>query len=200
MKTLIFRNAANTTRVEVKVDIFPTVAEMQVAGFDTKFTAMEITDTPAAIALGINVNEIDYSYASMVAMAQGIAGVGLFVIDNTKLVNETKVAQVDSVTLTGTSGTANIKVNATNYLATFDTNLSTTANNFVSTHTAALSSAGITVTHPGSDGKLIFTAVVAGVAFDITDDIENVSGNLDGIYSSVSLNNPGNGEVTLVAP
>lgn len=87
MKTLIFRNAANTTRVEVMVDIHSSVAEMQATGFDVKFTAMHITDNDAAIKLGINVNEIDYSYVGMVNMANSIAGVGLFVIDNAKLGN-----------------------------------------------------------------------------------------------------------------
>ena len=101
MKTLIFRNAANTTRVEVQADIFQTVAEIQEVGFDVKFTAMHIQDTDRAIAMGINVNELDYSYAEMVSMADSISGIGMFISEE----------QADSpgvskhvVELSGTSG------------------------------------------------------------------------------------------------
>jgi len=60
---------------------------------------------------------------------------GTDVVDYTGLTDDLKrifgfqvsaIAQVDTITLTGTSGTANINVNSTNYLATFNTNLTTT--------------------------------------------------------------------------
>jgi len=81
MKTLIFKKADNSLRVEVKVDIFATNDEMLVPGFDTKFTAMEIKDTDEAIKLGINVNEIEYSLVGLKAVAQSLAGIGLYLID-----------------------------------------------------------------------------------------------------------------------
>ena len=82
MKTLVYRNAANTTRVEVQVDIFATLEEMQVAGFETRFTNMHISDTPAAIAMGINVEEIENGFGAAKQVASDISGIGLFVIDN----------------------------------------------------------------------------------------------------------------------
>ena len=69
-------------------------------------------------------------------------------------------AQVDTITLTGTSGTANVTLaGGLTKTATFDTNLTTTAANFVTTHAAAYAAEGITVTSSGAD--LIFTATVA---------------------------------------
>lgn len=51
-----------------------------------------------------------------------------------------------AVTLTGTSGTANVNVQGVNYLATFDNNLTDTAAAFVTDHAAALLAAGVVVT------------------------------------------------------
>lgn len=81
MKTLIFRNAGNTTRVEVQADIFATNTELNTSGFNTRFTAMEIEDTDAAIALGINVNEKEYDWQDMIALANSLSGIGLYVTD-----------------------------------------------------------------------------------------------------------------------
>lgn len=87
------------------------------------------------------------------------------------------VAQVDTITLTGTLGTANINVNSVNYLATFTSNLTTSASNFVTTHATTLDAAGVTVTSSGAD--LIFTAKVGGTAFTIAAPV-NVTGDLAG--------------------
>lgn len=70
------------------------------------------------------------------------------------------VAQVDTHTLTGTIGTANINIDGVNYLATFATSLSVTATNFVSLHGAALALRGITAT--ASAATVILTASLAG--------------------------------------
>ena len=63
------------------------------------------------------------------------------------------IPQVDTdestaeITLAGTSGTANVVIAGVNYLATFATNLTTTANNFVTAHAANIFAAtGATVT------------------------------------------------------
>jgi len=80
-------------------------------------------------------------------------------------------------TLTGTSGTANIAVAGTNYLATFDTTLTETAEDFVDTHAATILSAkSIVVTSVGA--KLVFKALTQGAYFTLTST--NASGNLDG--------------------
>jgi hypothetical protein len=84
-----------------------------------------------------------------------------------------------ALTLTGTSGTANINVDGDNYLATFATNLTTTATNFVATNGALLLAAGITVT--AAAGVLTFKATDEIVA-DIT--ITNATTDLAGTLAA----------------
>ena len=86
-----------------------------------------------------------------------------------------------AVTLTGTSGTANIVVGGTNYLATFTTNLTTSAANFVTSHAATLLALGITVT--ANTGVLTFVAATATFP---TITVANVSGDLAGTIAAVS--------------
>jgi len=95
------------------------------------------------------------------------------------------VAQVDTVTLTGSSGTANINVDGVNYLATFNSSLTQTATDFDTTHSAALALRGITVTSSGAD--VIFTAAVAGQPHLVVAPA-NVSGNLAGSVAHTTAN------------
>jgi hypothetical protein len=85
------------------------------------------------------------------------------------------------VTLTGTSGTANITVGGVDYLATFTTDLTTSANNFVTSHSAALLALGITVT--ANSGALTFVAATATFP---TIARTNVSGDLSATIASVT--------------
>lgn len=93
--------------------------------------------------------------------------------------NNGAVKQVGTTTLTGTSGTGNITINGTAYLATFDTDLTTTAANFVTSHAATIEARqyGHVLTSSGAD--VILTSGVEGVAFSMSDCV-NVSGNLAG--------------------
>lgn len=93
--------------------------------------------------------------------------------DNGLVWNFLSKVDMPRVTLTGTSGTCNINVNGVNYLATFATSLTVTANNFVTTHAAALASLGITVTSP-SVGVLNF-----GDDAYVTVSSANVTGDLN---------------------
>lgn len=86
-----------------------------------------------------------------------------------------------TVTLTGTSGTANITVGGVNYLATFTTNLTTSANNFVTSHATALLALGIVVT--ASSGVLTFSALTASFP---TIARTNVSGDLSATLGTVT--------------
>ena len=95
------------------------------------------------------------------------------------------VAQVNTVTLTGTSGTANVTYGGVTYLATFATSLTVTATNFVTTHAAALAIRGVTITSSTAD--IIFTASIAGVAI-ATPSVANVSGNLAGTNAATTAN------------
>lgn len=80
-----------------------------------------------------------------------------------------------AVTLTGTSGTANINIGGVDYLATFTTNLTTAATNFVNTHKAALEALGFTV----SSNAAVIT--ISGATDDLgTVTITNATTNLAG--------------------
>ena len=83
-----------------------------------------------------------------------------------------------SLTITGTSGTALISIDGSTYLATFDTNVATTAANFVSDHAAAiLSNHDLVVTNP-SGAEINFVA--GSVSGHADADIANVTGDLAG--------------------
>jgi len=99
-------------------------------------------------------------------------------INSTTYLSTAAVAEVDTVTVTGTAGTANITINGTAYLATFASDLTTTAANFVTSHAATILAreGGIVVTSSGAD--VIVTAGIAGS--QISTAIANVSGILAG--------------------
>lgn len=81
------------------------------------------------------------------------------------------------ITLTGTSGTANITIKGVNYLATFNSSLATTATNFVTSHAAALAKVGVVVTNI-TGAELRFTGPIGTLA------IANVTGDLSGTVAS----------------
>jgi len=88
------------------------------------------------------------------------------------------------ITLSGTSGTANINVNGVNYLATFNTSLYQTALNWVNTNQATLNALGIQVFALGSgaDGRIRFGYATAALLNAIT--ITNVTTNLAGTIAN----------------
>ena len=93
--------------------------------------------------------------------------------------------QVNKITLTGTSGTANVgAAGGLTKLATFNATLTTTASDFVTAHAAAYLAVGIVVTSSGA--VLIFTGQYEGTGF-IIPTITNASGNLAG---TVAYTNP----------
>jgi hypothetical protein len=100
----------------------------------------------------------------------------------------TAVAQVDTLTLTGTSGTATITtagVNGSPLTATFDTDLTTTSENFVTANASAYADAGITLT--SSTTTIVFTAAVAGTAFT-SPTIANATADLAGTVANTTVN------------
>lgn len=87
-----------------------------------------------------------------------------------------------TITLTGTSGTANVTIDGVDYLATFTTNLTTTGANFVTSHATAINTAtGLTVTN--NAGVLSFVGDFDGFP-EIS--IANASGTLAGTESAVN--------------
>jgi len=91
-------------------------------------------------------------------------------------VEDGAVAEVNTVTLTGTSGTANVTVGGVNYLATFNTSLNQTHADFVALHAAALALRGITLT---GTTTAIFTSAVPGQPIP-DPTVTNVTGDLAG--------------------
>jgi len=98
--------------------------------------------------------------------------------DTSKTVTTTMFA--GEITLTGTTGTANINIGGVDYLATFSGNLTTTASNFVTTHAASiLSATGLVVTSivdiiilTGSY-TTFHTTLVVNVSGDLVGDFDN---------------------------
>lgn len=74
-----------------------------------------------------------------------------------------EVERIDTVTLTGTGGTANIVCGNLEKVATFNGTLTQTATDFASDNFVAYAAIGITVT--SLNAGIIFTAAVAGVDF-----------------------------------
>lgn len=108
-------------------------------------------------------------------------------LNSTTYLTAAGVKQVATSTITGTSGTANITFNGTAYLATFDTDLTTTAANFVTSHAATIAARfnGAVVTSSGAD--VIFTSNIAGVPISVSAPV-NVSGNLAGSVAATTAN------------
>lgn len=82
------------------------------------------------------------------------------------------------IQLTGTSGTATITIAGTGYLATFNTDLETTAADFITTHESAINTQGFRVEQFGS---ILAFSKTAEAAFTLT--IANASGDLNGTIS-----------------
>ena len=195
MKTLILRTADNTVRVEIKADIFATNDELQTAGFDTRFTNMELgkgyNDEAKAL---MNLHEIENSWVGIKQLATDTAGIGLYLLDLSEA-GAAAVSQESTCTLTGTSGKAKINVAGSDYMAEFNTDLTTTADDFVTDFAAIiLSTHAITVT---ADAGVLTFVGAPGASFTLTST--NDTGNLNGTEVVVTAS-VAPGEVVIVAP
>lgn len=100
-----------------------------------------------------------------------------------------------TATLTGSSGTANVIIAGVNYLATFATDLTTTASNWVTANATALLALGYTVT---SSGAIITVSALTTVFPSVA--VTNVSGNLAGtIGTQTNTASTGNALFNLVS-
>lgn len=100
----------------------------------------------------------------------------------------TELKQVETVTLSGTTGTATITVTGDlTKTVTFATSLTVSASNFVTANAADYLAEGITLTSDKED--LIFTATVSGTKF-ASPVITNASGDLTGTVVSSADNDP----------
>lgn len=101
-------------------------------------------------------------------------------------IDNSAVAQVQTATMTGTSGTCNLTVEGVAYLATFATSLTETATNFVTSHAAALLLRGLVVT--SSTDTIIFTSTVPGWERGVITVSAAVSGDLTGSVAQTTAN------------
>jgi len=95
------------------------------------------------------------------------------------------IAQVETITLTGTGGTADVTILSTTRLATFSGSLTDTATAFAAANAADYDAIGIVLTSSGPD--LIFTSKVTGVPIG-TASIANVAPDLDGTQAATTAN------------
>lgn len=91
--------------------------------------------------------------------------------------NQTAIAQVAAITLTGTSGSAKISTMYSSKVATFDSDLNTTASNFVTDNEVYFAANNITLSFSVND--IIFTETVALGGFG-SIAIGNLTSNLNG--------------------
>jgi hypothetical protein len=100
------------------------------------------------------------------------------VVNGTTSYDEYNISYGRLLTLTGTSGTANININGVNYLATFNTTLTQTAIDFVTTHQATLLTIGIQVFAQSGVLKFGGTNTILNTIL-ITTLTPNLSGTLN---------------------
>lgn len=86
-------------------------------------------------------------------------------------------AQVSTLTLSGSAGTATVSFKGVSKVATFATSLTATATAFVAANAAAYAAVGVTLTSSTAD--LIFTNDEIGVTIDAATGV-NLTGNLAG--------------------
>ena len=142
----------------------------------------ELTTSDTAIGTAdTNYNVYDgfWTWIEEAVTATTIPAAQYIDLNSTTYVTTAGIAQVITITLSGTTGTANITVNGTAYLATFDTSLTVTGTNFTTANAATLQARwnGVTLTNGGA-GELVFTAKWKGES--ITATIANATGNLTG--------------------
>ena len=106
---------------------------------------------------------------------------------NSIKVTNTPVKQIDTVTLTGTDGTANVSCAGVVNVLTFNSSLTVTASDFVTAFAAAYLAVGVVLT--SSLGTLIFTASVAGTSFT-SPWVANLSIDLAGTVVHTQENVP----------
>ena len=112
------------------------------------------------------------------------------VANGTTSYNNLNISYGITITLTGLGGSANINVNGVDYLATFDTDLFTTASDWVLTNQATLKALGINVFEfgSGSDGRIRFGSLNKTILNNIT--ITTASPNLSGTIANEFTGSP----------
>lgn len=133
----------------------------------------------------ILITDNKYKHQKYAATRAGIVK-PLTALNSIKVTN-TPVKQVDTVTLSGTSGSANLSCAGVSSLSEFNTSLTQTATDFVTNFAADYLAVGVVVTSSGVD--IIFTASVAGTPFT-SPWMATVDGSLAGTTVHTTPNTP----------
>lgn len=128
-------------------------------------------------AYSINLPDTECGQDRLAELRQHYPSLDIYMGDGTATVN---------ITLTGTVGEAAIEINGSGFSATFDTDLTTTADNFVTDNAAAiLSEQGVTVT--ANAGVLTFVGDYQSIESIII--YNDASPDLNGTVGTVVYNN-----------
>ncbi len=176
-KRLRFRGTTGTANVVIDgtnyLATFATDLSITAANFVTTHAAailsaegVTVTQIASSDGLQFEKDTIDYTF---------------------DVVNVTgNIAQVDTLTLTGTSGAAGITIDTTTRSAVFVSSLTQTATDYVTNHAAAFLTIGIVITSSVAD--IIFTADSPGVSFNSPTIANNQVGDLDGTIANTTAN------------
>lgn len=146
------------------------------------------SDAPTG-TLDVDYKEYDGLWTRVIndIIAGTIPAAQYYDVNVTALQDSVAVANVKTATLTGTSGTCNVVINGTAYLATFTTDLTTSAANFVTSHAATVAArfGGAVVTSSGAG--IIVTSGTPGLNMTVTVSAA-LSGNLSGSVANTTPN------------
>jgi len=117
------------------------------------------------------------------------------VAGGTTTYDEYNISYGIDLTLTGTGGAANIFVDGTPYLATFNTDLQTTVTDWIATHEATLSALGVNVLHnlgsplnPNGAETIRFCASESSCnSVSITNTLGSLNGTRINLFTGVNL-------------
>lgn len=177
-KFLAYKSDASATQEEIASGLAINAIKNNQAEVN-KVVIPRVLIANAGAALGTSVDTLTFVNGSKYFTADDIddatgAGDALAVGDYIRIPERNDM----EVTLTGTSGTATVLVAGISKTATFDTDLTTTAANFVTANAAAYAKIGITLT--SSAAVLTFVKVNGSAISASVGTVTNATGDLAG--------------------
>lgn len=151
-----------------------------------RWVSLKMESWQQEVARPIVTTDPKYKLQKYAATRGGIAK-PVAVMNSYRKTNAAAVAQVDTVTLSGTNGSVNIIVAGLTRSLSFNTDLATTAAAFVTNYAAEYLAEGVIVTSLGED--IVFTANVAGTPFS-SPWVITLEGDLVGSVANTTANVP----------
>jgi hypothetical protein len=150
-----------------------------------RFMAFKMNTWYQEVTMPITTTDPMYKLQKYAATRGGIAK-PIVALNSIKVTN-VPVAQVDTVTLSGTNGKANLICAGITREMIFNSSLAQTATDFVTAYTADFSAQGVDIS--SNSGNIIFTAQVAGTPF-ASPYVATTEGNLSGATANTIPNVP----------